>query len=85
MKVLYHESNKLEDWETTLRKEKDSETYQLEDGINENISNESYEHLTNLKAVYNEGENHISLANYKNSVQKLLGLENNLPVIPENA
>lgn len=83
--MLYHESNKLEDWETTLRNEKDSETYQLEDGVKENISNESFEHLTDLQALYNQGENHISLAKYKNSVQKLLGLENNLPVVPENA
>ena len=83
--MLYHESNKLEDWETTLRNEKDSETYQLEDGVKENISNESFEHLTDLQALYNQGENHISLAKYKNSVQNLLGLKNNLPVVPENA
>ena len=83
--MLYHESNKLEDWETSLRTEKDSETYQLEDGVKENISNVSFDHLTNLQAVYNQGENHISLAKYKTSVQNLLGLENNLPVIPDNA
>ena len=82
---MYHESHKLEDWETTLRKEKDSETYQLEDGLKENTTNESYDHLTSLQSVYNQGENHITLAKYKSSVQNLLGLKNNLPVIPENA
>ena len=34
---------------------------------------------------FNNGENVISLNNYKNSVQKLLNLEDTLPLIPEDA
>ena len=81
---MYHESNKIEEWETTLREEADSESYQLDDGL-KGVSSDSLNHMSSVQELLNNGENHISLANYKNRVQTLLGLENNLPVIPEDA
>ena len=83
LKVLYHESGKVEDWETTLREEKDSELYQIETGSKPE-SEERLNHMLTLQDILNNGENHISLVKYKNAVQKSIGLTNSLPVIPEN-
>ena len=41
--------------------------------------------MLSVQKVLNSGENHISLAYYKKNVQKLLGLQSNLPIIPEDA
>ena len=38
-----------------------------------------------MQDILNNGENVISLNNYKNSVQKLLNLEDTLPLIPDDA
>ena len=84
LKVLYHESSKVEDWETTLREEKDSELYQIETGSKPE-SEERLNHMLTLQDILNNGENHISLVKYKTAVQKTIGLTNSLPVIPENA
>ena len=85
MKALYHESNKVEDWETALKEETDFEEYRLEDGLKENVSTVSFSHKLSVQDILNNGENVISLNNYKNSVQKLLNLEDTLPLIPEDA
>ena len=85
MKALYHESNKVEDWETALKEEADFEKYRLEDGLKENISIVSFSHKLSVQDILNNGENVISLNNYKNSVQKLLNLEDTLPLIPDDA
>lgn len=85
LKALYHESNKTEEWESTLKEDKDSETYQIEDSLKDNINSDSFNHKLSVQEVLNSGENHISLAYYKKNVQKLLGLQSNLPIIPEDA
>ena len=84
LKVLYHESSKVEDWETTLREEEDSEFYQIETGSKPE-SEERLNHMLSLQDILNNGENHISLVKYKTAVQNSIGLTNSLPVIPENA
>ena len=84
LKVLYHESSKVEDWETTLREEEDSEFYQIETGSKPE-SEERLNHMLTLQDILNNGENHISLVKYKTAVQNSIGLTNSLPVIPENA
>ena len=84
LKVLYHESNKVEDWEVELRQEKDSEVYKV-DHNSTDVSRESYNHMQSLQNIFNQGENQVSLTNYKSAVQNLLGLKNELPVIPEDA
>ena len=84
LKVLYHESNKVEDWEVELRQERDSEVYNLDVNLTD-VSRESYNHMQSLQDIFNQGENQVSLTNYKNAVQNLLGLKNELPVIPEDA
>ena len=86
MKVLYHESNKVEEWETEMHQENfDSATYNLDDNLKDDVSQESYNHMKSLQDIMNQGENHVSLAQYKSAVQNLIGLKNELPVIPENA
>ena len=84
LKVLYHESNKVEDWEVELRQEKDSEVYKVDNNLTD-VSRESYNHMQSLQNIFNQGENQVSLTNYKSAVQNLLGLKNELPVIPEDA
>ena len=49
------------------------------------MSRESYNHMKSLQDIMNQGENHVSLAQYKSAVQNLLGFKNELPVIPEDA
>ena len=63
----------------------DSATYNLDDNLKDDVSQESYNHMKSLQDIMNQGENHVSLAQYKSAVQNLIGLKNELPVIPENA
>ena len=85
LKVLYHESNKVEDWEVELRQEKDCEIFELDKNSKDIESKESQNHMQSLNILLNQGENQVSLTQYKNAVTNLLGLRNELPVIPENA
>lgn len=86
LKVLYHESNKVEEWETEMHQENfDSATFNLDDNLKDDVSRESYNHMKSLQDIMNQGENQVSLAQYKSAVQNLIGLKNELPVIPENA
>ena len=76
----------MEDWETEMRQEHlDSETYNVKDNLKDEVSQQSYNHIKSLQGIMNQGENQVSLSQYKNAVQNLLGLKNELPVIPDDA
>ena len=68
-----------------LKREEDHDAYQLDDGIDEKVDNASYNHMLNIRELLNNGENTRSVANYKSAVQKLMGINDQLPVIPESA
>jgi len=84
IKALYFESNKVEDWESE-REEIDDQQFRIAESAEAELKPDELAYLKSLQTLLNQGEDPRTIESYKSSVQKMLGLTNEIPVAVERA